>query len=141
MPGDESHAGREHPIKAAHGPSGFSHTLGEIDPATIENEYRDAKKRYRAQVKAVKDWEKRAGLEDLCTSLEQARSELNTAEEALTTVVPESIADASAITKVVRQSLTQFGELEDWEKAAFNNASKFWNARPRPFTLRSRSQA
>ncbi|MGA7070211.1 hypothetical protein [Bradyrhizobium sp.] len=71
-------------------------TLGEIDPATIENEYRDAKKRYRAQVKAVKDWEKRAGLEDLCTSLEQARSELNAAEEALTTVVPESTADAAA---------------------------------------------
>jgi hypothetical protein len=32
---------------------------------------------------------------------------------------------APAILKVVRTNLKQFGELEDWEKAALNNASKF----------------
>jgi hypothetical protein len=57
--------------------------------------------------------------------MEQARAELNDAEKALATVSLESVADATAIFKVVRTNLKQFGELEDWEKAALNNASKF----------------
>jgi hypothetical protein len=40
------------------------------DPATIEQEYRDAKKRYRAALRAEKDWEKRAGVDGLAQSIE-----------------------------------------------------------------------
>jgi hypothetical protein len=95
------------------------------DPATIEEEYRDAKKRYRAQVKAVKDWEKQVGVDGLCQSLEQARAELYDAREALGTVRLESTADAAALLNLLRANLKQFGEFDHWETAAFNNASKF----------------
>jgi hypothetical protein len=98
--------------------------LGE-DPATIELEYRDAKKRYRAAVKAAKDWERRAGIDGLAESMERARAELYVAREALGTVGLESIVDATAILELLRTNLKQFGEFDDWEKAAFNNASKY----------------
>jgi hypothetical protein len=98
---------------------------GEEDPATIELEYRDAKKRYRAALKAEKGWEKRAGVDGLAESMEQARAELYVAREALGTVGLESIADATAILKLLRTNLKQFGEFDDWEIAAFNNASEY----------------
>jgi hypothetical protein len=97
--------------------------LGE-DPATIELEYRDAKKRYRAQVKAAKNWERRVGLEDLCESMEQARAEWIAARKALGNVRLRSIADASAILELIRPEV-KFGDIQDWEIAALNNASKY----------------
>jgi hypothetical protein len=97
--------------------------LGE-DPATIENEYRDAKKRYRNAVKASKDWEMRAGLDGLSKKLDEARSELNAAERSLGTVEVRSIADASALLELLRPNV-KFGDIQNWEIAAMNNASKF----------------
>jgi hypothetical protein len=42
---------------------------GGMEPAVIEQEYRDAKRRYRAAIKAGKDWDKRCGLEARDTTL------------------------------------------------------------------------
>jgi hypothetical protein len=95
------------------------------DKQKIEKEYADAKKRYRSAVKAALDWEKRVGVDALSKSMEQARAEFYAAREALAVVKLESVADASAILKVVHTNLKEFGELDDWEKAALNNASKF----------------
>jgi hypothetical protein len=95
---------------------------GEEDPATIELEYRDAKKRYRSAVKAATDWEKRVGLEALCASMEQARIEFFAAGRAFSTVALNSVADASALLELIRP---EYGGIEDWEIAALNNASKY----------------
>jgi hypothetical protein len=99
--------------------------FGKDDPAIIESEYRDAKRRYRSAVKAAKEWEKRAGVDDLSNSLEQARAEMSAARKGLGTVNIVSVDDAAAILKVIRANLKQFGELADWEKDALNNASKY----------------
>jgi hypothetical protein len=94
------------------------------DPATIESEYHDAKKRYRAQVKAAKDWEKRAGLDGLCKSLEQAQDEGRAAQKALGVVQIQSVADAAALLEWLRSEV-KHGDIQPWEIAALNNASKF----------------
>jgi hypothetical protein len=94
------------------------------DPATIEDEYIDAKKRYRAAVKASKDWEKRVGIEALSESMEQARIEFFAAGSALGTVAVASVADASALLELIRPEV-KHGSIEDWEIAALNNASKY----------------
>jgi hypothetical protein len=94
------------------------------DPAVIESEYRDAKRRYRSAVKAAKDWEKRAGVEALCASMEQARIEFFAAGRALGTVALNSVADASAILELIRPEV-KYGDIQDWEIAALNNASKY----------------
>lgn len=97
---------------------------GGEDPATIEEEYRDAKKRYRAQVKASKEWEKQVGIDGLVKSVEQARAKLQDAEKALGNVQLRSIVDASALLELVRLNV-RYGDIQNWEIAAFDNASKF----------------
>jgi hypothetical protein len=98
--------------------------IGGEDPATIEREYRDAKKRYRLAVKAAKDWEKPAGVEALCESMEEARIEFFAAGRALGTVALNSVADASALLELVRTEV-KYGGIEDRKVAALNNASKY----------------
>jgi hypothetical protein len=111
------------------GGSGLERTRGFLiaegeDPVMIESEYRDAKKRYRAKVKAVREWEKRAGLDGLCKSLEQAQDEGRAAREARGVVELQSIADASALLEWLRPEV-KHGDIQPWEIAALNNASKF----------------
>jgi hypothetical protein len=65
------------------------------------------------------------GFDALTKAVAQARADMREAEKALGTVEMQSIADAAAILRVVRTNLKQFGELDNWEKAALNNASKF----------------
>jgi hypothetical protein len=98
--------------------------IGGEDPATIEKEYRDAKKRYRVAVKAATDWEKRAGVDALCASMEQARIEFFAAGRALGTVALNSVADASAILELIRPEV-KHGDIQVWEIAALNNASEY----------------
>jgi hypothetical protein len=100
------------------------------DPATIEDEYIDAKKRYRSAVKAATDWEKRAGVEALSASMEQARIEFFAAGRALGTVALNSVADASALLELIRPEV-KHGDIQDWEIAALNNASKYLATVPR----------
>ena len=54
------------------------------------------KQRYRGVIKAAKDWEKRAGVDALSESVEQARAELYAPRKALGTVKLQSVADAAA---------------------------------------------
>ena len=54
------------------------------------------KQRYRAVIKAAKDWEKRAGVDALSESVEQARAELYAPRKALGAVKLQSVADAAA---------------------------------------------
>jgi hypothetical protein len=50
---------------------------------------------------------------------------LNDAEKALGTVKLESYVDARQSSRWSAQTSKQFGELEDWEKVALNNATQF----------------
>jgi hypothetical protein len=98
------------------------------DPKVIEQEYRDAKKRYRGKIKAGKDWDKA-----LTKTCEESREELRAAEKALGTVKLSSVADAAAMIEFVNSSMEQFTELTDWEQAALGNASKFLSRHARGF--------
>jgi hypothetical protein len=97
------------------------------DASIIEQEYRDAKKRYRAIVKAGKDWDRRAGLASKSKAVDKARAEMCAANKALGSVRLQSVADASALLDLFYGNLKQFGSSEDWEKAALRNATTYLN--------------
>jgi hypothetical protein len=97
------------------------------DPKVIEQEYRDAKKRYRAKIKAGKDWDKRAGLDSLTKTFEETGAEMGAAEKALGTVRLLSVADAVALIGHINDNLEIFGECAVWERAALRNAREFLN--------------
>jgi hypothetical protein len=97
------------------------------DPEVVKQEYRDAKKRYRAKIKAGKDWDKCTGLVALTKAFDETGAEMLAAERALGTVTLLSVGDAAALIDRVHAGLEIFGELADWEKAALRNASEFLN--------------
>jgi hypothetical protein len=98
-----------------------------MDPDVIETEYREAKRRERAILKAGRDWDKKVGIVAIRKQLAEARRELHAAQKAMRSVKLISIADAAAVMEVVRANLKQFGEITDWETAALSNATKFLN--------------
>jgi hypothetical protein len=100
--------------------------LGEEDPAIIEQEYQDAKKRYRRALKAEKDWEKQVGIEHLSKAVDLARAQLMAAENLLGSVDLKSTWDAAAIIDAVCESSRYSeGSLEKWEWNALRRATKF----------------
>jgi hypothetical protein len=54
-----------------------------IDEKVVQSEYRSAKKRYRAALRAVDDWDRKAGLSDLRKKYEDNRRETRAAWKAL----------------------------------------------------------
>jgi hypothetical protein len=98
-----------------------------VDASIIEHEYRDAKKRYRAIVKAGKDWDKVAGVDQMSKAVDEARAEMEAARRALGSVELKSVADASAIVGLIHTNIKKYndGSLDPWEMAAFRNAGSF----------------
>lgn len=101
--------------------------LREGVPANVvEAEYRDAKKRERDIELAGEEWDRKAGLTELRLKYEECRTETRTAWLALGKVRLTSVKDAAAIIGVLRKRMHTFNELsDDWEVAAFMNASRF----------------
>jgi hypothetical protein len=98
------------------------------DASIIEQEYHDAKRRYRAVVRAGRDWDKRAGLTSKSKAVDEARVEMRAANKALGSVKLRSVADASALLDLVYANLKQFGGVpEPWELAALRNATTYLN--------------
>lgn len=98
------------------------------DVSIVAQEYRDAKKRYRAIVKAGKDWDKRAGIDSKSKAVDEARAEFSAADKALGSVKLQSVADASALLDFVSANLKEFGgSAEPWELAALDNATTYLN--------------
>jgi hypothetical protein len=97
------------------------------DPSIIDQEYRDAKKLYRARVKAGTDWDKRAGVDLMSKAVDEARAEMEAARRALGSLELRSVADASAIACLIYANIKKYndGSLDRWEVAAFRNAGSF----------------
>jgi hypothetical protein len=100
--------------------------LGEEDPAIIEQEYQDAKRRCRRALKAEKDWEKQVGIEHLSKTVDLTRAQLMAAEQLLRSVDLKSTRDAAAIIDALCESARfSEGSLEKWEWNALRRATKF----------------
>ncbi len=99
------------------------------DASIIEQEFRDAKKRYRAVVKAGKDWDKRAGVDLMSKAVDEARAEMEGARRALGSVELQSVTDASAIVCLIYANIRRYndGGLDPWEVVALCNAGSFMN--------------
>ena len=77
-------------------------------------------------MQAEVDWDRRAGLSDLRKELEGVKLETSAAQLALAKVHLTSVKDAVAIIGLLRKRMRTFNELnDDWEVAAFMNASRF----------------
>jgi hypothetical protein len=99
-----------------------------MDASIVEQEYLDAKRRYKAIVKAGKDWDRRAGLASKSKAVCEARAELHAANKALGSVELRSVADASALLDFVYANLKRFhGTAARWEMAALRNATSYLN--------------
>jgi hypothetical protein len=97
-----------------------------IDEKVVQAEYRAAKKRYRDVLRAGDDWDRKVGLTDLRKEYDDNRCETRAAWKALGKVPVTSTKDAVAIIGFLRERMRKFKELsDDWEVAAFMNASRF----------------
>jgi hypothetical protein len=97
-----------------------------VDEKVVQAEYRSAKKRYHEAVRAGDDWDRKAGLTDLRKEYDDNRRETLGAWKALGKVPVTSTRDAVAIIGFLRERMRKFKELsDDWEVAAFMNASRF----------------
>ena len=92
----------------------------------VQAEYSAAKRRERDLERTGEDWDKKVGLSDLRKEYEANRIETRAAWKALGEVRLTSIRDAVAIIGLLRERMRVFDELsDDWEVAAFMNASRF----------------
>jgi hypothetical protein len=97
-----------------------------IDAKTVQKEYRAAKKRELAIERAGDDWDRKVGLTDLRKEYEDVRNQARVDWEALGKIQITNVGDAAAIIGVLRERMQKFDELsDDWEIAAFMNASRF----------------
>jgi hypothetical protein len=70
---------------------------GEVEPATVEQEYLDAKARYQTQVAAGLAWDKRTGLETLSKNVDQAFTAAHRCSKHLARTMPTTPAGAAAL--------------------------------------------
>jgi hypothetical protein len=97
-----------------------------LDRDVIEAEYRDAKARYRLQVKKSNAWDRKAGIADLTDRWHEAHSEAEAAKESLLSVSISSTADAIAILAVVCSNLGNGLVLDDWEVELLANVNAYF---------------
>jgi hypothetical protein len=96
------------------------------DPKVVEKEYRAAKRRFQRALEKGRAWDEEVGLTELRKEYEDNRLQTLAAWEALGSVDLKSTMDAVAIITVLRERAELFDELsEDWEVAAFKNASRY----------------
>jgi hypothetical protein len=74
---------------------------GEVEPATVEQEYLDAKVRYRAQVAAGFAWDKRAGLATLRKNVDRRVAAERQCAKRLARTIPTTPAGAAALIQYV----------------------------------------
>jgi hypothetical protein len=96
------------------------------DQTTVQAEYIETKKRYRDAIRAGEKWDRKAGLSKLRKEYEETRRDTRAAWKALGKVPVKNLKDAAAIMKLLRARARTFNEIsDDWEVAAFMNASRF----------------
>jgi hypothetical protein len=97
-----------------------------LDRNEIEAEYRDAKARYRLQVKKGNAWDRDAGITDMTDRWHQAYSEAEAAKESLLSVSISSTADAAALLAVACSNLGNGTVLDDWEVEMLANVNAYF---------------
>jgi hypothetical protein len=101
-------------------------TAAGIPANVVRAEYEAAKKREREIERAGEEWDRKVGLTDVRKEFEDCRRETLAAWKALGKVPVTSVSDATAIIGLLRERMRKFDELsDDWEVAAFMNASHF----------------
>jgi hypothetical protein len=97
-----------------------------LDRDEIEAEYRDAKARYRLQVKKGNAWDREAGIADLTDRWHQSYEETEAAKESLLSLPISSTADAIALLAVVCGNLGNGTVLDDWEVELLANVNYYF---------------
>lgn len=91
------------------------------DRAMIEREYREKKAKYRAALKAEREWDEKHGIAELRGRCDECRAERDTAGEALGRTKPTTIAGAAALVAYARADL-EIGPDFEWPMPALGNA-------------------
>jgi hypothetical protein len=99
-------------------------------PKKIEKEYRAAKAKERAKLRAEREWYKRNGLEDLRAEVENLSKAEERAGNVLGRIRPTTAAGAGALVAYVRQDAESVEALDSWHRAALANAAKALLAMP-----------
>jgi hypothetical protein len=94
-----------------------------IDPQTVEAEYRDAKKRYRAKERAGRAWDKRAGTASLQAQIRQLWRDVDTAGMRMAKTEPITPAGAGALVAYAHADLA-IGTGPKWPMPALRMASR-----------------
>jgi hypothetical protein len=94
---------------------------GEIDPATVEQEYLDAKARYRTQVDAGRAWDERTGLATLRNDVDRRVTTAKRCAERLSATKPATPAGTAALIQYVLDDDLQADE-SHWRMAALRSA-------------------
>ena len=74
---------------------------GEVDPATVEQEYLDAKARYKAKIAAGLAWDKRAGLAKLRKDVDRRAAAEGRYAKRLARTMPTTAAGAAALIQYI----------------------------------------
>jgi hypothetical protein len=94
---------------------------GEIDPATIEQEYLDAKARYKAQIAAGLAWDKRVGLATLRADVGRRVAAAKRYEKRLSHTMPTTAAGTAALLQYVLDDDLEADE-SYWHMTALRSA-------------------
>ncbi|MBZ9695496.1 hypothetical protein [Mesorhizobium sp. CO1-1-9] len=92
-----------------------------FDPIVVEQEYADAKSRYRAAVHAGRDWDSKAGLTGLRDQMKAATRELDVAERQMARTRPTTVQGASRLMDCVMRDIVH-GDAE-WHHQALKTAA------------------
>jgi hypothetical protein len=94
---------------------------GEVDPATVEEEYLDAKARYEAQVEAGIAWDKRTGLETLRKEVDRGVACERQYAKRLASTKPTTAAGVAALIQYVLDDDLTTDE-DHWHMTALKTA-------------------
>ncbi|MBG0801665.1 hypothetical protein IYW40_09225 [Methylocystis sp. H4A] len=102
----------------------------DADAATIEAEYADAKKRYRATARAARQWDEKAGIGALARQVDEAWELLREARACLARAEPTTPQGAAALVSYLYREIE--GHVDEWQRRALKTLSatlKGWEAR------------
>jgi hypothetical protein len=94
---------------------------GEVDPATVEQEYLEAKARYKAQIAAGLAWDKRAGLATLRKEVDRRVAAEKQYAKRLARTIPTTPAGAAALIRYVLDDDLEADE-SYWHMTALRSA-------------------
>jgi hypothetical protein len=98
----------------------ITHAVADVE--TIEREYREKKREYRAKLRAGREWDRKHGLASLRTRQHKLMRAEFAAREALSKIRPTTIAGATALTEYLRADMKEVKNCEDWHEGALANA-------------------